>query len=234
MCWSSPGRQALAYGELMLKFDGAIAGMGTTSGTRIVVGMWPLSPYGSVTDVMIERGDGHRILLAPTRELADFVAGTYQFDEVRVTPVLRVRDGKKWMVSSDELALTFDVDGRPPLGYLLLAVPRRLARARWWVTLQNPIARLLMDGVRTRGTAGDGRREWYAALDLHRIRSVSARLDGIDLGELQPVSPPVRFGFGSTPEQPSLVRVLTQIADADQAVPAGGSEPANRPMMPPS
>jgi hypothetical protein len=84
----------------MLNFDGAIAGMGTESGTRLVVGMWPLSPYGSVTDVMIERGDGHRILLAPTKELADFIAGTYQFDEVRVTPVLRVRDGKKWMVST--------------------------------------------------------------------------------------------------------------------------------------
>ena len=96
----------------MLKFDGAIAGMGTSSGTRLVVGMWPLSPFGHVTDVMIERADGHRILLAPTQELADFIATTYQFDEVRITPVLRVRDGKKWMVSTDELALTFDVGKR--------------------------------------------------------------------------------------------------------------------------
>ena len=147
----------------MLQFDGAIAGMGTASGTRLVVGMWPLSPYGSVTDVMIERADGHRILLAPTQELADFIAATYEFDEVRVTPVLRVRDGKKWMVSTDELALTFDVGGRPPLGWVLTAVPRGLARARWWTTLQDPIARVTMDGVRTRGTAGGGRREWYSA-----------------------------------------------------------------------
>ncbi len=199
----------------VLKFDGAIAGMGTTSGTRLVVGMWPLSPFGSVTDVMIERKDGHRILLAPTRELADFISATYEFDEVRVTPVLRVRDGKKWMVSTDELALTFDVSGRPALGWLLLAVPRRLARARWWATVQDPIAKLVMKGVRTRGTAGGGRKEWYAALDLHRIASVSARLDGVDLGGLEPVTPPVRFGFGSTPTEPALVRVLTQIAGVD-------------------
>ncbi len=199
----------------MLKFDGAIAGMGTASGTRLVVGMWPLSPFGSVTDVMIERADGHRILLAPTQELADFIASTYQFDEVRVTPVLRVRDGRTWMVSSDELALRFDLGARPPLGYLLLAVPRTLARARWWITLQDPIARVVMGGVRTRGTAGGGRREWYGAQDLHRITSLDARFDGENLGELRPVSPPVRFGFASTPEEPSLVRVLTHIAGAD-------------------
>ena len=60
----------------MLKFDGAIAGMGTASGTRIVVGMWPLSPFGPVTDVMLERPDGHRILFAPTDEFADFLAPT--------------------------------------------------------------------------------------------------------------------------------------------------------------
>jgi len=205
---------------IMLTFDGAIAGMGTSSGTRLVVGMWPLSPFGHVTDVMIERADGHRILLAPTQELADFIATTYQFDEVRITPVLRVRDGKKWMVSTDELALTFDVGKRTALGVLLLLTPRRLARARWWASLQDPIARLVLDGVRTRGTAGGGRREWYAAQDLHTIRALSARLDGVDLGDLRPVSPPVRFGFGSTPEEPSMVRVLTTIKGADLPTPS--------------
>jgi hypothetical protein len=206
------GRVPVATVVSMLQFDGAIAGMGTASGTRLVVGMWPLSPFGSVTDVMIERADGHRILLAPTQELADFIAATYEFDEVRVTPVLRVRDGKKWMVSTDELALTFDVGGRPPLGWLLTSVPRGLARARWWTKVQDPIARITMDGVRTRGSAGGGRREWYSAMDLHRIKSVSARFDGEELGELQPVTPPVRFGFASTPEEPSLVRVLSRVS----------------------
>ena len=50
-------------------------------------------------------------------------------------------------------------------------------------------------------------------MDLHRIKSVSARFDGAELGELRPVTPPVRFGFGSTPEDPSLVRVLSRVSE---------------------
>ena len=101
-----------------------------------------------------------------------------------------MRDGnKKWMVSTDELALTFELGRRPALGVLLLAQPRSLARARWWATVQDPIARVVMDGVRTRGTAGGGRREWYSAQDMQRIKSVSARFDGVDLGDIRPVTP---------------------------------------------
>ncbi|OMQ14701.1 hypothetical protein A7K94_0214710, partial [Modestobacter sp. VKM Ac-2676] len=70
-----------------LRFDGWILGTGTTSGTRLVVGHWPRSPLGPVSDVMVERPDGHRILLAQTAELAAFVAATYTFDEVRVVDV---------------------------------------------------------------------------------------------------------------------------------------------------
>lgn len=211
-----------------LRFDGAIAGIGTASGTRLVVGMWPRSPFGSITDVMIERADGHRILLAPTEEVADFIAATYTFDEVRVGPVLRGLEERRWSVTARDLALTFDVRARrPPLGMLLLAVPRTLARARWFTTAVDPIARVTQHGVRTRGTAGGGRREWYAAQDLHAITSVSASFDGKDLGELRPVDPPVRFGFGSTPSKPALVRVLSTVAIQEpDATPVGDDHPA--------
>ena len=36
---------------------------------------------------------------------------------------------------------------------------------------------------------------------------------GEELGELRPVTPPVRFGFASTPQDPSLVRVLSRVSD---------------------
>ncbi len=208
-CPRPPPRRT--YGEVVLIFDGAIAGIGTRSGTRLVIGMWPSSPLGSIADVMVERPDGHRLLLAPSAAVAEFVAATYHFDEIDVVPVSYRRAGRRWTVTAGPLAVELTTGARGPLGLLLRAVPRRLATARWWGSLLDPIARVVMPGVRTRGTAGGGRREWYAALDLRRIAAASASWDGNDLGDLTDVRPPVRFGFGSTPAAPSLVRVRTTI-----------------------
>ncbi|GIF06820.1 hypothetical protein [Actinoplanes siamensis] len=196
--------------ELRLRFDGWIAGLGTASGIRLVVGHWPDSPFGSVSDVMVERPDGHRTLLAPTAELGRFVAATYSFDEVGVVPTAVRRHGPAWTVTAGPLTLRFGIGGRGALGRLLRAVPSPLAGQLPWVRLVDLPARLL-NGVRTYGSAGNGRREWYAARDLHRIITATARWDGTDLGSLTRVDPPVRFGFGSTPRLPALVRVTTTV-----------------------
>ena len=70
----------------------------------------------------------------------------------------------------------------------------------------------MLPGVRTRGSAGGGRREWYGARDLLPIRSASAVFEGAGLGALAPVVPAVRFGFGSVPRSPCLTRVTTTVA----------------------
>jgi hypothetical protein len=199
-----------------LRFDGAIAGLGTRSGVRMVVGHWPRSPFGPVADVMVERPDGHRLLVAPTPALARFVAATYAFDEVRVAPVTVTADGAWTSVAAGPVDLRFRTGPRGGLGRLLRLVPAPLARQPAWCAVVDLPARLVLPGVRTRGSAGGGRREWYGARDLRPIVEVSARLDGHDLGPLAPVSPPVRFGFGSTPPRPALVRVTTTVE-----VPAG-------------
>lgn len=198
------------------RFDGWIAGVGTASGLRAVVGHWPRSPFGDFSDVMVERADGHRTLLAPSREVADFVAATYRFDDVRVVPV-EVRVGRPWWaVVAGPLDLRFAVGGRPPLGVLMRAVPPTVAVHPAWIRAADAVARRALPGVRTVGTAGGGRTERYAALDLRRIVAARVRWDGVDQGTLAPVEPPVRFGFGSTPAAPSLVRMVT-------LVDAGGS-----------
>ncbi|GIF25467.1 hypothetical protein BJ973_003744 [Actinoplanes tereljensis] len=193
-----------------MRFDGWIAGLGTASGVRLVLGHWPGSPFGPVSDVMIEHASGHRELLAPTEELARFVADTYSFDQVRIVPVTVERSGPEWAVAAGPLSLRFTTGGRGALGWLLRAVPPVLARQLPWVRLIDVPARLLT-GVRTYGSAGNGRREWYAVQDLHRITAAGATLDGVDLGPLSDVDPPVRFGFGSTPRSPSLARITTTV-----------------------
>ena len=198
----------------MLRFDGSIAGVGTSSGVRLVIGMWPQSPFGPIADVMIERPDGSRTLVAPTAEVGEFIAATYRFDDVRIEPVGLFVDGDARTVVGDSVTARFVVGGRTVVGRALAAVPPRLARARWWVQALDPLAQLARPGVRTFGTAGQGRREWYCGLDEHHITQVQATLDGAELGDLRRVEPSVRFGFASTPPGPSVVRVTTWIDGA--------------------
>lgn len=193
------------------RFDGEICGFGTTSGTRVVVGRWPVSPFGAVADAMVEDDHGHRTLIAPSAEVADFIAATYSFDAVEVAPVIADRQEHHLSVHAGALRAEVAIGRRSPLGFLLRAVPQRLATAPAWATAVDPVARRVLDGVRTRGSAGHGRREWYGAYDLHQVVGVTASWAGRDLGALAAVDPPVRFGFGSTPRRPSLARVVSTV-----------------------
>jgi hypothetical protein len=195
-----------------LVFDGWILGTGTASGTRVVLGHWPRSPLGAISDVMVQRPDGHRVLLAPSSEVAEFVGATYTFDEVLVVPIEVARpDGRTWVLDAGPLRLRARTGSRPVLGRLLSAVPARLARTPAWVGLLDLPARLTT-GLRTRGSAGNGRTEWYGVQDLHRVAGVDATWDGEPLGAVAPVRPPVTFGFGSVPPWPCVVRVTTTVA----------------------
>ena len=194
-----------------LRFRGQIAGAGSTSGVRLVVGRWPSSPYGDVADVMVETAAGHRVLLAPSQELADFVAATYVFDEVRVEPVSAVASASSWEVSSPSLSLSLGLGSPTALGRLLSVVPSSLAESPAWCAVTDPVARVALRGVRTRGTAVEGRREWYGATSVRSVASLSGAFDGRDLGALAPVDPPCRFGFSSTPKRPSVTTLVTTV-----------------------
>jgi hypothetical protein len=193
------------------RFGGAIAGVGATSGVRIVVGRWDESPMGCFADVMLAEPDGTRVLLAPDEEVAGFVSTTYRFDRVEIGPVsVAVADGS-WTVAAPGLELTFRVGRRSVLGWVLSLVPRRLATAPVWARLTDPVARVVLRGVRTRGTAGNGRREYYGATDLHRVTGLRGTWQGTPLGQLAPVSPEPGFGFGSTPQRPSVTSIVTTV-----------------------
>ena len=195
------------------RFEGQIAGVGSTSGVRVVIGHWARSPFGAFADAMVERADGWRILIAPSERVRELVCGTYVFDESRVEPVSLAEQsgGTEWEFGSPPLRLRLGLGPRLPLGRLLRMVPPHVATSPGWASLVDPVARIALRGVRTRGTAGQGRREFYGATDLRSVLSAEGELDGIPLGELAPVDPPCRFGFSSTPQQPSVTTVVTTI-----------------------
>lgn len=194
----------------MLRFRGEICGVGTAEGTRIVIGRWPSSPFGPFADAMVERSDGRRVLIAPPGPVAPFVSAVYGFDEIVTADVTVVRRDAELRFAAGPLDLRVAIGGRDPLGWLLRMVPGPVAASRAWATMIDPLARTVLDGVRTRGRTSGGR-EYYGALDRHRVTGIDANWDGDDLGELRDVSPAVRFGFSSTPAKPSIVRVVTTV-----------------------
>ena len=193
------------------RFTGRIAGVGSASGVRVVVGRWDASPWGPFADVMLEDASGHRVLLAPDERVRDFVAATYTFDEHVLEPVAVVDTDDGWQVTTPSLALHLVVGGRTPLGRVLGLVPARVATSPAWCGLVDPVARVVMRGVRTRGTAGNARREWYGATSVRAVTSITGEWRGSALGDLARVDPPCRFGFSSTPARPSVTSVVTTI-----------------------
>jgi hypothetical protein len=188
--------------------------VGTQAGVRVVVGRWQESPFGEFADVMLAEPDGTRWLLAPDRQVADYVAATYHFDAVELGPVRADVSGAGpwvWQVTAPGLDLVVEVGARTWLGRLLGLLPQRLAAAPALTLATDPVARLVMRGVRTRGMAGGGRREHYGATDLHRVLAVRGTWRGRGLGALAPVTPDPAFGFGSTPATPSVTTLVTTI-----------------------
>lgn len=193
------------------RFHGRIAGVGSASGVRVVVGWWRRTPLGSFADAMVEQPDGHRVLVAPTEQVADLISRTYVFDEVRIEPVRVTTSPGWWEVRSASLDLDLTLGSRSLLGRALRLLPAPIARSTVFARAADPVARLVLRGVRTVGVAQEGRREFYSAGDIHVVVAIRGAWEGRPLGGLAPVDPPCRFGFSSTPRAPSVTDVVTTI-----------------------
>lgn len=213
------------------RYDGHILGFATADGRRVVVGRWLRSPWPPFADVMTQDASGRRTLLAPTRAVADEIGATYAFDEVVVTPVAVACEAaaRRWRVTAGPLVADVTVGARTGIGLLLAALPRPLARSRHFAAAVDPVARLLVPGVRTRGSAGADRREWYGAVGQWRVTEVGAAWDGVPCGDLLPTVPPVGFGFSSVPERPSVTALRTTIAGAARPARADRAQASPRP-----
>ncbi|HET9254405.1 MAG TPA: hypothetical protein VFO16_04275, partial [Pseudonocardiaceae bacterium] len=123
------------------RFEGEIAAFGTAAGYRIVVGRWPVSPFGPISDVMLEAPSGWRLLIAPDERVGRFIASTYRFDAVELATIEATRRPGQLTVVAGPLRAELTVGRRGWLGMLLRAVPRPLATAPAWAAVVNPLAR---------------------------------------------------------------------------------------------
>jgi hypothetical protein len=177
----------------------------------MVVGSWAMSPFGAFADVMVEASDGERTLLAPSAAVAEFVSQTYTFDRIELGEVDVRLTTEGFSVTAPGLAVSGSIGGPAPFDWLLRLVPPVLTRAPAWLRLINPVATMLVPGVRTAGSAGNVRREYYGVRRTRLITSVDGMFGGDELGGLTALHPPVRFGFSSAPSTPQLVAVTTTI-----------------------
>ena len=163
-----------------------------------------------MTEELLERLEVPEVLIAPDEGLADYVGSIYSFDEVVIGPVACERSADRLSFRGGPLRLDVTLGRRDALGWALHAVPRRVATSEPWVMFTDVIARVLLRGVRTRGSTAGGT-ELYAATDRHRVTGISGEWNDSDIGEVRDVDPPVRFGFSSTTRQPSIVEVTTTV-----------------------
>ncbi len=203
---------------MRLVFTGHIAGTGSRSGLRIVVGAWDQSPFGAFTDVMLQTADDERVLLAPNETIADFVSSTYSFDRVELGDVSSALGAQQLTVTAEGFDARIAIGGPAPIDRLLRLVPRRLATSPRWLRAIDPVAARVVPGVHTYGTAGNGRVEYYGVRRSRRITAIDGHYRGVPFGGLAPLRPPVRFGFSSAPASPQIVSVTTTIDESGQAI----------------
>ena len=199
-------------------FTGHIAGAGSGSGLRMVVGAWDQSPFGAFTDVMLQTADDERVLLAPSDTVADFVSSTYHFDRVEVGEVTSHLGAAVLTVTTENFDARIGIGGPAPVDRLLRLVPRPLATSPRWLRAIDPVAARVVPGVHTYGTAGNGRAEYYGVRRSRRITAIDGHHHGVPFGGLAALRPPVSFGFSSAPASPQIVSVTTTIDDSGQAI----------------
>jgi hypothetical protein len=199
-------------------FTGHIAGAGTGSGLRIVVGKWDDSPFGSFTDVMLQTAEDERVLVAPDESIAEFVSSTYHFDRVQLGELSAELTADVLTLSADHFDARIHIGGAAPVDALLRLVPPRLATSPRWLRVIDPIASRVVPGVHTYGTAGNGRAEYYGVRRSRRITAIDGHYRGVPFDGLAPLHPPVSFGFSSAPASPQIVAVTTTIDEVEQAI----------------
>ncbi len=183
-------------------FSGRISSCGFESGDRVVVGDWKDSPFGSFTDIMWAGPKGKRTLIAPNKEIAEYVNAMYSFDETIIQDIGVRLDGRSFKLNCETMTLDFNWSK----GW---KIPFR--RSLFFIATVELFFAKLFFGTKTHGTTKNNRKEWYAIDRVSKVTTAKAIINGIDAGEKRPMKEACKFGFSEAPKKPSSCEVRTHI-----------------------
>ena len=183
-------------------FKGRITSSGFESGDRIVVGIWNKSPFGKFSDIMWSNAEGKNILIAPTKEIGDYISSMYSFDEILISNIELIETEDRFEIITDYICCNFSWSR----GF---RIPFR--RPLWFIsTIENLFAKLIF-GTKTSGVTNDKKREWYCINKISKVKIASASLSGKSFGQKTKFHPKAKFGFSEPPKKPTSVLVTTII-----------------------
>ena len=188
--------------DMMDVFKGRITSSGFESGDRIVVGAWNESPFGKFTDIMWAGKDGTRKLIAPTKEVADYVDAMYSFDEIIIQDIEVIQLERSLSVVCDSMKLDFEWNRGWPIPF---------KRSLFFIATVELLFARIFFGTQTHGVTKNQRKEWYAIDRVSKLTKASATIGGMNAGDIRPLSEPCKFGFSEAPKKPSSCEVRTHI-----------------------
>ncbi len=184
-------------------FEGRIVSCGFLSGDRLVIGSWKESPFGVFCDIMWSKPDGTNILIAPNKEIGEYISSMYNFDIVKIEEIKIEEGGNKIKLESEEINCTFEWNRGIP--FLIKGRPL------WFVSSFEYFFGLLFFGTRTHGKTKNGQNEWYMVDRFSKLTQAKATINREDLGEYTRFYPKANFGFSEPPRVPASVLVRSHI-----------------------
>ena len=197
-----PFKDELYDRENLLIFEGEVFSSGFDSGDRIVIGNWKESPYGKFTDIMWAKPNGEKILIAPNKEISEFISNMYSFDKTIISEFEIEESANKIVVKNNEMICELKWNRG-------IKIP--MIRPLWLISSIEYIFGLIIFKTKTHGITKNKKQEWYAVKKISKLEEIKIIINGENLGNMRNFEPKAGFGFSEPVKKPSVVSVKTHI-----------------------
>ena len=197
-----PFKDEIYNRENLLIFEGDIFSSGFDSNNRIVIGNWKDSPFGKFTDIMWAKPNGERVLIAPNKEISEFITKLYDFDKIIISEFNIEENSNHLIVKANEIncELKWSKGIQIPFN-----------RPLWLISSIEYVFGLIFFKTKTHGITKNKKQEWYAVNRISKLNSIKITINGNDLGDMTKFEPKASFGFSEPIRKPAAISLKTHI-----------------------